>query len=318
MSWKPWTENRADKAALSGENEIIEFRTGRNTAETLAMLDERVFRLRPEFPLQIAFEEAEGKKTKSYPLEYVTALSRMHHVRKLTLGLHLGQPFPLSGGPRQLEELRIWPGKAPCDIGFIGELPNLKKLCLANGIADFTPVRLLTYLESLAISATIPSLAFLKNLTIPVLLLDHCDVKEGWEHLASANIRDLYLGSNKKLEDISFLASCTSLRKLEVSQSKVRVLCDCTRLDALEEVILKNMSKLEDLRPLARARGLRRIELEGLGAKIRAEDFRVFLTLPHLAELSIRFLNFSEKQSKAKAIYRLFQDSGKGSLVTYQ
>ena len=318
MSWKPWTKNRADKAALSGESEIIEFRTGRNTAETLAMLDEKVFRLRPEFPLQLSFEDAEGNKTKIYSPEHIIALSRMRHVRRLTLGLHLKQPFSLNGGPRQLEELRIWPGKAPCDIDFIGEVPNLKKLYLANRIADFTPIRSLAHLETLGISATIPSLAFLENLTIPVLLLDHCDVKKGWEYLASTNIRDLYLGSNKKLEDISFLGSCASLRKLAISQSKVRVLCDCARLDALEEVILKNMSKLESLRPLARARALRRIELEALGAKIQAEDFRVLLTLPHLAELSIPFLDFSEKQCKAKAIHRLFQEAGKGNLVAYQ
>lgn len=35
------------------------------------MLDERVFRLRLEFPLQISFEDADGKKIKSYPLEFL-------------------------------------------------------------------------------------------------------------------------------------------------------------------------------------------------------------------------------------------------------
>ena len=311
-----WTRELVDEKATSSWNEIIEFRTGRNTPDALAMLDERLFRLRPEFPLQLSFEDSVGHATKTYIPEYVAALSEMHYLKKLTLQLHLRQPFTLRGGLRQLEQLQIWPGKFPCDIPFIDALPNLRTLRLANEIKDFIPIRSLERLESLSISATVPSLDFLAKMNISSLLLDRCRIKAGWEFLASATIECLDLSSNVQLEDISFLESCASLKNLRLSQSKVTAFCEFSRLTSLEKLEIRNMPKLADLGPLSQARGLRRIVLEGLGSGIKARDFQCLLDLPLLEELDIRFLDFSEKQIKAKAVLRLFEEAGKGPLVT--
>lgn len=175
------------------------------------------------------------------------------------------------------------------DLAFIASLTDLRSLQVTgpflDELADLTPIRNLTKLEALYLSA--PQLADISMISEMTLL----------EELLLENCR---------IRDLSPLADLTELTNLYLRGTNVSDVSPLSRLSRLKMLFLSD-TKVEDVAPLSNLHQLRRLHLEGA---------QVADVSPLMGLTTLRRLELSQTQVKEEDASRLREVLPKCSIMT--
>ncbi len=336
MDGVPWTPSKMQRAVkVLRPGASVSFAFHAEPLERLALLDDKVFRRRPDLVLHVWSTSASNHLDDAQ----VAALAALSNVRQLKIIGVKRAGFGALAGMHALESLGLsFPGSL--DLSFVLPLSNLRTLALRAKLADLGPLAKLERLDSLALegtladltplagckvlsalrfgSSTIPSLDCLAELSkLRNLALDSTTVTGQLNGIGQTRgLADLSITANKNLRDLDFIARLTRLERLRIDQPLVVTLPDLSKLTKLTTISCRGMKQWENPEVLGTLPTIREIELQEINPKLTADRF-FFLADPKkfrtLEKLDVRWIDFAKK--RRAALHAHFVTVGRTALL---
>ena len=336
MDGVPWTPSKMRRAVkILREGASVSFAFGAEPLDRLAVLDEKVLRLRPDLVLHV-WSTAAGSGLDD---EQVASLAALQHLRHLKVtGVKRARLAPLAA-LRTLESIDLGLG-CNLDPAFLVPLSKLRKVRLRAKVVDLGPLAELARLESLELggtlgeleplggcarlsslrfgSTTIGSLEFLSKLSkLRELALDSATIAGPLDGIGEARgLTGLSLTSNKNLRDLDFIARLTRLERLRIDQPLVLTLPDLAKLSKLTDIALGGMKAWTNPEVLETLPRVRHVELKEINPKLAADRF-FFLAdsrkLRSLEKVDVRWIDFAKRRREALQAH--FVAAGRAALL---
>ena len=117
---------------------------------------------------------------------------------------------------------------------------------------------------------------------------------------SAATLRELAVAHTA--QPLRSIAALSELARLELRDMQLSALPDFSRNAGLESIVLRNVTELNDLRPLATARALRELEITGV-PQFNVEDFEPLTACTALQRVHVDL----GSRGKTREVYRLLQ-----------
>ncbi len=306
----PWTKGKMAKAVATLRKEgSITFAFGAEKLAKLEMMNEQVFRHRPDLVLHV-WSVADNEVISE---DELVTLIAMKNIKKLFLNGFANRSLSPLQDMKQLSFLKIG-AKKRLPLDFLAGLTRLSRIGLYGRLIGLESVQHCVRLRTVRLSTTIDSFDFFKPLTkVATVSVDACIAPNDFRPLNKPALRDLSITSIRKLEDVQSLADFGNLRSLRLDASRVRRLPDLERLKNLRKLTLKYMKVWSNPRAIQTLPGLRELELSEINTKLKAEEFYFLTEMSSLRKVDFRFMDFNKR--RIQKLKRHFEEQGKGRLL---
>lgn len=214
----------------------------------------------------------------------ISSLSHLEHITHLDLGKNRIRDLEAIRGWRQLEFLSVYGCYELSDIGPVADFRNLRSLNL--GLLDIPGF-------SISLLDSIPGLEILQ---VQGMVHGNAEVAHIAKHL---QLKELTMGQNDKVTDVSGLAPLVQLEYLDIHSNNVSEISVVSYMPRLIKLVMYK-NHVKDLRPLGECLGLRALFL----FENPVENFEVLYDLPKLQHLHVDRSAF-DKESAAELRVRL-------------
>ena len=216
-----------------------------------------------------------GFSTRPFDLR---SLSAVHSLRALSLEARLLQHVDALTAFKHLQRLRVGPIDHFLPLDVLQALPALRELEVRGRHAGVSAIASCTGLEALGLINT-PPVDLSRLACAPVL-------------------RELTIAHNA--QPLSDMRVFTALARLELRDVALFTLPDLAQNTALATIVMRNITRLRNLAPLARAPALRELEIAGM-PQLEVWDFSPLSSRPQLRNLHVEI----GSRTKSREVYRL-------------
>ncbi len=309
MHGQPWTKGKMSKAIeIVKQNGAVTFSFGQEKIEKLELLNDLVFKHRPD----IYLHGWHANLSKFAP-NHLELLSQQKNIRKIYFSGFTNRELIQIGKMKQLVALRLGTTHQ-LDIEWLANLKRLKELELYGRFKSLDPVANCVKLSHLSLSTTIGSFDFFKPLEkIKKVWIDSCRAPSDFTSLNHPSLKELGLTSITKLSNIDSLGDFAELRSLTLSGNQISTLPDMSGLKELRHFKLGPMAKLKNPEAISSLPKIKEIEFTHINTKLMAEAFFFLTEMSSLDSVDIQFLDYNKR--RIEKLVQHFHDAGKAKLV---
>jgi len=284
---------------------VVSFTFGIEKLEKLTMLDEGIFKSRPDLELRL------HRGTGRVGVRELETLTSMIHVRRLFLRA-FGNKLDQLGEMKKLTSLRLTMTRKH-SLSFVEYLKKLKAVHLFGQFNHLDSLSFCPQLRSVTLSTTIDSLSFFRSLKrIQSVAIYECRCTDDLRPLNHPTLRKLSLSSIRGLKDVSALQSFRSLHSLELG-GKIEQLPNLKRLKNLKKLRLCYMSEWQNPEALRALANLEHLELRHINTQLKADRFFFLTEMPRLKTVDFCFIDCNKTRVKRLADH--FRECGKLKLL---
>ena len=252
--WEKLCTTHSEEHAVNAfdPNAIIRFRLGKDNNRQLQYLDNVLFAKRPDINLfiQPAFVDNQTNKFQAYSKEDFDTLSRLKHLRKLSVPIAVKQNFQDFPAIGFITKLSIY-ADIKTDLHLLEIFPDISYLHLQGKFTEVTSLSRLQKLNGLSVSGFKQvDFSGLTGLKLKTLSISDCEASENFDMLLSGSVEKLTLSGIKKVENIGFIANATGLRKLYLDSFSLPALPCFSKNQKLTALQINEMHKLDHIESL--------------------------------------------------------------------
>jgi hypothetical protein len=308
-----------DKWDLNKINETIEelrqdgvlcFSFGYNSLIELENLDEYAFSKRPDLILKVS----SCRDDRTLRDEDIQLLSKLKNVNKIHLNNICNTFLPDIEIMGKINDLAITPFNKILDLKFIKNCSGLKHLSINGKIKNIEAIAECINLEYLYLSTTIKNYNFIEPLNkLAKITIDHCISTNDFSLLNKPTLEEIKILSIKNMENIDSIKDFSFVRKLHLDASRIKLLPKMDKLVNLKELELRNFKIWENPDVLKNIPRLKKIRLEEINTKIKAERFFFLTEMETLEEVDFEFIDFNK--TRIGKLNKWFIENGKENAI---
>ncbi|MDR2948715.1 MAG: hypothetical protein LBV71_05855 [Prevotella sp.] len=254
------------------------------------------------------------KKTSTYTLDAIKALSERNTITKLELAIDKKQGFEEYPIFEYINDLSLY-AHVKTDMHLLKKFPNVEKLWLLQKFTEATSISNLKKLKELTI-ADFKNVEFSHPEGIPIekLSVRSCLANENFSELLSGSTKSLNLSELRKVEDLNFIHKAPNLEYLILSEFSLPALPDFSQLPQLKLLFMYGLHKTNDIESLIDS-SIEYLHVCVSSDKVSGKAFaNILMQMKNLKKYEIHNLDYSDKRSRP--LINELKKNGKDDLLT--